>query len=325
VVDFPLTYVQRSGRPELIGFYTGIGAIGGGLAVLTQGNPSDQSAPLTGTIFGAGVLAGGVGLGVLSSTTRLVPSYIPDNLALFRIGAMWIGDLEGATLAMALSQSWTPTFLGGLGGLTAGAFAGWWLDKKSPNYGRVALIQSAALLGAAAGTLAMPAVGWYPDDPHGDTAAQNNYRSQVKERLAWGMLAGLNTGLVAGLAMAYLPNQRSYGPTWQRVIMIDLAGLAGALLASAVEICTKTGKNGEKQYCANTTTSFDTRTARFALVGAGLGLVAGWLLTTNYDKANESNPSRPALSFLPLPGAVPVQSKTGAAELLPGLMSQGRF
>jgi hypothetical protein len=334
-VDFPLTYVQRSGRPELIGFWTGIGAVGGGLAVLTQGNPQKQSASLGSTIFGAGVLAGGIGLGVLSSTTSLVPSYIRDNLALFRIGAMWIGDVEGATLAMGLSQSWTPTFLGGIGGLGVGAVAGWWLDDKAPNYGRVSLIQSSALLGAVAGAVAVSATGRYPVAP--DTVHRNRYptdeeqaqydrednryRIQVKERLAWGMLAGLNVGLVAGLGMAYLPDQRQYGPSWQRVLMVDLAGIAGAVMASAVELCSRQTDS----YCANNAASLSSRTARFALVGAGLGLFTGWLLTMNYDQNNELRPSRPTLGFLPLPGAVPVQSLTGTAQLLPGFMSQGRF
>jgi hypothetical protein len=269
------------------------------------------------------VLAGGLAFGVLSSTTRLVPGYIRDNLALFRIGAMWIGDLEGATLAMALSQSWTPTFLGGLGGLAAGHVAGWWLDDKAPYYGRVALIQSAAFLGAAAGAVAIPAAGWFPTAPEDatDNAAQNRYRTQAKERVAWGMFAGLNAGLVTGLAMAYLPDQSKYGPSWQRVLMVDMAGFAGAVFASAVELCS----GGSNKYCANSSAEFTERTARFALVGAGLGLVAGWLLTTNYDQAAESRPSGPALSFLPLPGAVPVQSQTGGAELLPGFLSQGRF
>jgi hypothetical protein len=323
-VDLPLAYVQRSGRPELIGFYTGIGAVGGGFAVLTQGNPTSQAAPLTVTVFGAGVLAGGLALGVLSSTTPLVPRYIRDNLALFRIGAMWIGDLEGSTLAMALSQSWTPTFLGGVGGLVAGHVAGWWLDDKAPNYGRVALIQSAALLGAVAGAIAIPAAGWFPDAPKAD-ADQNRYRIQAKERVGWGMLAGLNVGLVTGLAMAYLPDQRSYGPTWQRVLMVDMAGLAGAVFASAVEICSGKDQYGDQKYCANASAEFTERTARFALVGTGLGLVAGWLLTMNYDKGVETHPNRSTLSFLPLPSAVPVQSVTGTGELLPGLLSQGRF
>ena len=327
VVEFPLTYVQRSGRPELIGFWTGIGVVGGGLAVLAQGSPTNLQRPLSASLFGAGMIAGGLGLGVLSSTTSLVPNYIRDNLALFRIGAMWVGDVEGATLAMGLSHNWTATWWGGASGLIAGAFAGWWLDDLSPNYGRVGLIQSSALLGSVAGAIAVSAVGKYPATVNAPQAGEDptpydNYRNQIKQRMAWGMLAGLNVGLGAGLAMAYLPDQSKYGPSWQRVIMVDLAVLFGTIFATTIEWCSRRSDSG----CANSTdTQLDSRTARFALAGAGLGLVAGWLLTMNYDHVREARPELPPLSFIPLPGAVPVESMMGTAELLPGLLSQGRF
>jgi hypothetical protein len=333
-VEFHLAYVQRSGRPELIGFWTGIGAIGGGLAVLTQGNPTDLRLSLSVPLFGAGILAGGLAMGVLSSTTSLVPDYIRDNLALFRIGAMWIGDVEGATLAMGLTHLWTPTWAGGVAGLAAGAVAGWWLDDKAPNYGRVALIHSAALLGTLAGAISVSALGLYPsevkepaagiapDDP--SVVAFNNYRNQIRQRLAWGMLAGLNVGLGTGLAMAYLPDQRPYGPSWQRVIMVDLAGVTGVVFASAIELCTRTA-DGNRIHCANTEATLSRRTARFALVGAGVGLVTGWLLTWNYDRSSPARSERPLLSLIPMPGAVPVESAWGSAELVPGLLSQGRF
>lgn len=340
VVEFPLTYVQRSGRPELIGFWTGMGALGGGLAVLTQqGNPvaGNANATLSVSLLSAGILAGGLGLGVLSSTTPLVPNYIRDNLALFRIGTTWIGDLEGATLAMGLTHNWTATFLGGIAGLTGGAFTGWWLDDKAPNYGRVSVIQSAAVLGTIAGAIAVPALGWYPttgptapqyartkDDPGWNAydLAYGHFRNQQKQRLAWGMLAGLNVGLGVGLAMAYLPDQRVYGPSWQRAIMVDLAGVAGAVFATTIELCSR----GEK--CAtNNAAQLDNRTAQFALAGAGVGLLAGWLLTMNFDRASDTQTDRRPLSFLPLPmpGVVPVQSLTGTPELLPGLLSHGTF
>jgi hypothetical protein len=343
VVDFPLTYVQRSGRPELIGFWTGIGAVGGGLAVLTQGNPRNLKASLSVSLFGAGILAGGLSLGVLADTTPLVPNYIRDNLALFRIGSMWVGDVEGATLAMGLSHNWTATWLGGAAGLTAGAFAGWWLDDRSPNYGRVSLVQSSALIGTIAGAIAVSAIGQYPTavptrqaliswhpntgDPE-QIDAYNHYRNQIKQRMAWGMLAGLNVGLAAGLAMAYLPDQNVYGPSWQRVVMIDLAGFAGAVFATTIELCSRTstlGGENSRVHCADASATLNSRTARFSLVGAGLGLLAGWMLTMNYDRPRDTRPELPPLSFIPLPGAVPVESMTGTPELLPGLLSQGRF
>jgi hypothetical protein len=337
-VNFPLTYVQRSGRPELIGFWTGIGAVAGGLAVLTQGNPTDPGAALSKPLFSAGTLAGGLALGVLASTTPLVPDYIRDNLALFRIGAMWVGELEGATFAMGLTQDWTTTWLGGAAGLTAGAFTGWWLDDHSPNYGRVAIIQSSALLGTVAGAVAVTAMGLYPsfneNDPNLSKTdpkqiayndANNHYHNQIKQRVSWGMLAGLNVGLAAGAAMAYLPDQSVYGPSWQRVIMVDLAGLAGAIFATTIELCSRPDNNGARIHCANDETSLSSRSARFALVGAGLGLVGGWLLTMNYDQYREGQSERPLLSAIPMPGVVPVESPTGAPELLPGLLAHGRF
>jgi hypothetical protein len=341
VVEFPLTYVQRSGRPELIGFWTGMGAAGGGLAVLTQGSPTGLKASLSVSLFSAGMIAGGLGLGVLATTTPLVPDYIRDNLALFRIGSMWVGDVEGATLAMGLSHSWTATWLGGAAGLTAGAFAGWWLDDLSPNYGRVSLIQSSALLGAVGGAIAISAMGLYPASPTAlfrpnyiyakndgqDKAAQDsydNYRNKLKRRIAWGMLAGVNVGLAAGLAMAYLPDQSVYGPSWQRVMMVDMAGLFGVVFATTIEVCSRID-NGVHVHCADSNTTLNSRTARFALVGAGLGLIAGWLLTMNFDHDRAARSDRPLFSFIPLPGAVPVESTMGTPELLPGLLSQGRF
>ena len=255
---------------------------------------------------------------------------------------MWVGDLEGASLAMALTQRWTPTWLGGVAGLTAGAFAGWWLDDKSPNYGRVALIQSAALLGAVAGAISVSAVGAYPGYPalpntpkgsdpctynpaSADCTALNDYHSDVKQRLAWGLLAGLNVGLGVGLAMAYLPDQQKYGPSWQRVIMVDLAGLAGVIIAGGVEVCSRRTKDNQSIHCADSDAKLDRRTARFGLVGAGLGLFTGWLLTMDFDRETRRRPELPMISFIPLPGVVPVESTSGTAELLPGLMSQGRF
>ncbi len=337
-VELPLTYVQRSGRPELIGSWTALGAVAGGLAVLTQTQTRPDSAP-SGTIFGAGILAGGLTLGVLSSTTGLVPAYIRDNLALFRIGVMWTGGVEGASLAMGLSHEWTYTLLGSTGGVAAGAFTGWWLDDKAPYYGRVALVQSAALFGMAAGALMVPGTGSIripPPRSRGATSqgAINAYNDDTKERLALGVLAGLNVGLLAGLGMAYLPNQSHYGPTWQRVLMVDLAGLAGGLIASAVEYCTRKNSSGDYTHCAPGTSppalprkpASSTRRPPASL-WAGPPLAwsrAGCSLPTSTGLARRVSRRLPCRFC---PGLEWCRSVLPPAAMAwaPGLLSQGRF
>lgn len=324
VINLPLSYVQRSGRSELIGFWTGIGAAGVGLAVLTRGEPNTAlSVPL----FTAGVLAGGIGAAVLS--TALAPAYIRDNRALFRIGTMWIGDVEGLTLGMALTQSWNWAWLSGAVGLGGGALSGWWLDRHAPNYGRVAMIQSASLFGLFTGALMVPAIEALPSKgPLNERT--NDYTNKVRERVSWGMFAGLNLGLATGVALAYLPDQRQYGPSWQRVFLVDLAGVAGAFFSGVLEICTRKniGAVGEK-FCSAASSDpnlkLNDRTARFALVGTGVGLLAGWLLTFNYDKENRARDPEDRLPLLPLPSVVPVESASGGAALLPGVMARGRF
>ena len=305
-LDFPLVYVQRSGRPELIGFWMGIGAIGGGMAVTTRLNPTQ---PTNLFLVGAGALAGCIGAGVIS--TALVPSYIRDNLALFRIGAGWIGDLEGLSLGLALTQGKGGTWLGGVVGLGAGSLAGWWLEDRAPNYGRVAVIQSGAFLGAAAGLLAVPALGFGLEP--GSTI--------LADRIGWGLLAGMNVGLVTGLALAYLPDQRLYGPSWQRVILIDLAAVAGGFAGALVQMCvsgqTSTGFCGSAQ--------IGPKMARYALAGSAVGLATGLLLTWRYDKHSDNLAQGQPVHGVPLPGVLPVQATDGRWALVPGLVSQGRF
>ena len=305
-LDFPLVYVQRSGRPELIGFWMGIGAIGGGMAVTTRLNPTQPTNLFLG---GAGALAGCIGAGVIS--TALVPSYIRDNLALFRIGAGWIGDLEGLSLGLALTQGKGGTWLGGVVGLGAGSLAGWWLEDRAPNYGRVAVIQSGAFLGAAAGLLAVPALGFGLEP--GSTI--------LADRIGWGLLAGMNVGLVTGLALAYLPDQRLYGPSWQRVILIDLTAVAGGFIGALMQMCisgqTSTG------FCGND--QIGPKMARYALAGSAVGLAAGFFLTWRYDKYDNNLAQAQPTRGVPLPGVLPVQSTDGRWALVPGLVSQGQF
>jgi hypothetical protein len=314
-LDFPLAYVQRSGRPELIGFWIGIGAIGGGMAVTTRLAPN-QAGNLT--LIIAGALAGGIGAGVIS--TALVPGYIRDNLALFRIGAGWIGDVEGLSLGMALTQSISGAWLGGVVGLGAGSVAGWWLEDRAPNYGRVAVIQSGAFLGAIAGVLSIPALGFTLQSTTTTTTTNNTCTKTTTtrtNRIGWGMLAGMNAGLVTGLALAYLPDQRNYGPSWQRVVLIDLAAVAGGFIGALVQLCRSGG------FCGNV--EIGPKMARYALAGSAVGLAAGYLLTWKYDKRDQDLPRPRSVRGVPLPSALPVQTTDGRWALVPGLVSQGQF
>jgi PEGA domain. len=314
-VDFPLSYLQRSGRPELIGFWIGIGAIGGGMAVTTRLSPG-QAGNLT--LVGAGALAGGIGAGVISAA--LVPAYIRDNLALFRISGGWIGDVEGLSLGLALTQSVSGAWLGGVVGLSAGSVLGWWLDDRAPNYGRVAVIQSGAFLGAVAGVLAIPTVGFALKST--DSSNTTTIRT---DRVGWGMLAGMNLGLATGLALAYLPDQRSYGPSWQRVMLIDLAAVAGGFTGALLQMCVS--GQGNKGVCGDV--EIGPQMARYALAGSAVGLATGLFLTWNYDKHDDKNGDKLAQTHpargMPLPGALPVQTTDGRWALVPGLVSQGQF
>jgi hypothetical protein len=307
-LDFPLVYVQRSGRPELIGFWTGISAMGGALAVMTQ--PSLNGASRL-SLVGAGALAGGIGGAVIS--TALVPSYIRDNKAMFRIGGGWIGDLEGLSLGLALTQNLSGAWLGGVAGLSLGSVAGWWLDDYAPNYGRVTLIQSAAFLGALGGILAVPAMGFCLRCSDSDAVSG--------ERIGWGMFAGINVGLLTGLGFAYLPDQRVYGPSWQRIMLIDLATVAGGFVGALVQTCSAHGDN--ENGCGTLEVGPDM--ARYALAGSLVGLAAGWVLTMRYDKSSDDAAERNPAGALPMPGPMPVRTSDGRWEMIPGLVSQGRF
>jgi hypothetical protein len=321
-VDFPLSYLQRSGRPELIGFWIGIGAISGGMAVTTRLDPGQ---PGNLTLIAAGALAGAIGAGVISAA--LVPAYIQDNRALFRIGGGWIGDVEGLALGLALTQSVSGAWLGGVVGLSAGSVAGWWLDDHAPNYGRVAMIQSGAFLGALAGVLAIPAMGFALESVTTTTTTTGTATTETKTtripRVGWGMLAGINAGLATGLALAYLPDQRSYGPSWQRVMLIDLAAIGGGVTGALLQMCVS--GQGNKGVCGNV--EIGPQMARYALAGSAIGLATGLFLTWNYDKHDDKRDenfaqARPAV---PMPGALPVQTTDGRWSLVPGLVSQGQF
>jgi hypothetical protein len=266
----------------------------------------------TGSLVAAGGLVGGAAGFVLA--TAYAPDYIRDNVALFRIGAMSIGALEGAAIgAAAFPNKFTAAWTGGLLGLGAGAVAGVLLDDHAPNYGRVTVIESAAAMGALSGALVFTAVR----PQYADKDKRDDYKRRYQPLF---VLGGLNVGLGAGLALAYLPDQRARGPSWKRVALIDLATAAGAF-AGAVATTINNCLANDPDDCGFAS---DQRTARFALAGGALGLAAGWVLTRNLDRNSTAPADHHEVGLLPLPAAIPVQGRDGPT-VVPGLAAQGRF
>jgi hypothetical protein len=140
------------------------------------------------------------------------------------------------------------------------------------------------------------------------------------DRVGWAMLAGINVGLLAGLGLAYLPDQRVYGPSWQRIMLIDLATVAGGFVGALVQVCSS--NNGQKG-CGGLVVGPEL--ARYAMAGSLVGLAVGWGLTLRYDKHSGNPADRKPSGTIPLPGPMPVQTSDGRWEMVPGLVSQGTF
>jgi hypothetical protein len=303
---FRLDYVQRSGRPELVVASGAIvGVIGATAVSAVLGLSYDEGDGLEdGTLAAGGALSGAV-LGSLAANAFL-PSYIADNRALFVIGGMWIGTANGLGLTLAFDDQdrRRPAFIGSVVGLGVGTTVTALLSKKAPTYGRVSLVQSAALGGALAGGLLQAA--WTGESPD-----VSNFVP---------VLLGLNVGLAAGLAAAYLPDQSRYGPTWKRIMLIDAAALAGAVtgaLAGSVSNCVGTGETRNCQFEV-------APSAIFALGGAALGILAGILLTRNVDTEERVVPPRAPAGFSLAPAIFPRdRADTGGAK--PGLAAVGIF
>jgi len=344
-----LRYFQRSGRPELVvassimGALVGAGAVAAGLGTELD----EKNVPAISFTFG-GAVTGAIAGALISNT--LVPSYIPDNRGLFVIGGMWIGAAEGAFAGIVQRQATTKAsvdprpeygelglyvhpdlgsqlrgaLIGSIPGLLLGTTAAALFRDHAPTYGRVSLIQSAAVGGAIVGSLGALAFRWNPFkfkevyDPDrtcatmhaaGDACLRDT-RSVLN--LALPALIGLNVGLAAGLLGAYLPDQSVYGPSWQRIMLIDLAAGAGAL-AGGIFACVADTKcvhdDGDEARA---------HAAEVALVTGGLGLVAGLFLTRGPTPASATTNSVPA----PKP-TEPAETPPPTLGLFPGRDAKG--
>jgi hypothetical protein len=244
-------------------------------------------------------------------------------------------------------------FVGSLPGLAIGLTTGVLTADRAPTYGRATLIQSAALGGFLTGALVQLTVQWQPygegwqrsvrpptgvqdikdndgtigPGPDGRTACMNMFNKNDPSAsppcafnatsvldLMPGALIGLNVGLAAGLLGAYLPDQSKYGPSWKRVLLIDLATGAG-MVAGGVAGCV-----GNTEDCLTHNPSATARaiSAGSALAGGALGFVGGWILTRHID--DDGTPPGTIASTLHL---LPMPTPGGGS--LPGLAAMAAF
>ena len=341
---FNLTYTQRSGRPELVVASAFMGAfLGAGVVAAAIGSDIDTPGVATVLLTGGGGVAGAIAGALIA--TPIVPRYIPDNRALFILGTMWMGLAEGAATGIiwqqvitykrprldpcpgpgpcrgAIGDELRAGFIGTVPGLALGLTTGALMSSHAPRYGRVALIQSAALGGALTGALVQLAAEWKPygngweytvrppidgkDALNGVAHGRDcEYTGADSQNCAFfgrsildlmpGALIGLNVGLASGLLGAYLSDQSRYGPSWKRVLLVDLAAGAGAL-AGGVAGCVNNYTG-----CLNNKMPDDRArsvAALWALGGGALGAVGGLLLTRHYDDDPPPPSSKPKVAL----------------------------
>ncbi len=237
-------------------------------------------------------------------------------------------------------------FIGSIPGLALGLTTGALTSAHAPSYGRVALIQSAAMGGAIMGGLAQLGARWHPygsgweyslhvgppqtGPPVPPSAACRMDPTPANSSgyvcpdtsvldLMPGALIGLNVGLAAGLLGAYLPDQSPY-ISWKRIVLIDVAAAAGAV-AGGVGGCVADVKG-----CLTKTPVDDearSRAALSAIGGAAIGLVGGFFLTRHLDDDRNASslPEKPKVTFSTT--VVPIRTADGGTT--PAIGAFGTF
>jgi hypothetical protein len=373
---FQLRYRQRSGRSELIAASGVLGAFIGAAAVAAAIGRDLSNQSVSSVLLSTGGGISGAALGVLLATP-LVPEYIPDNRALFIIGGMWIGAVEGFGASVVgyqiathyggpgtppctpdpcrpeLGDQLRAGFVGSLAGLGLGLTASALSSKHAPTYGRGWLIQSAAAGGAISGALFQTAIKWKPyglgwqnsvqahdapdyGHPCVDTYAVSTtstatpppdvyncaYHTTSTLDLAPGTLIGLNVGLAAGLLGAYLPDQSHYGPTWQRVLFVDLAAAAGAV-AGGVFGCVFNVSGCLRP--VDVQPEARAIQAWAALAGAGVGAIAGVLGTRHFEDEMPDGRTTSAYASTPPPMVTVAPMRDANGGVVPSVAAMGSF
>jgi PEGA domain-containing protein len=233
----------KNGKPELLIASTTFGLIEGGL--LGAGLTDSN-----GTIAAASAVGGALGF---AAPYFLLPDDVPVGQTSLAIGFRVWGAAEGLGLANTIYQNHAlddhpeVTSLLTVGGsLGVGITATLIARRFEVAAGDAAMFNSGAMWGTAAGVLAWVAFG--EDDRMGGPMS----------------LAGLNLGMITGAVLG-----AQYDFSRGHVALIDLSGFAGLVTGTSLAGLLRPGDVEG--------------TARFCLGGMAVGLIAGALLTRNFD------------------------------------------
>lgn len=253
----------------------------------------------------AGASLGGVGLSAGSknplilgagsfgaAAAAVAGSYfgIPDDYPLGSSSFIITSGLIGGGEALLITQLFSgddqlTSQLTGLGGIAGAGAAALTADRFDFSPGDAALINTGALWGTVMGALF--------------AASYDDGTSEGRRIGAGLMLTGLNVGVAGGVLLG-----RNYEISRRHAALIDLAGVAGAASAAAIQGVIDSGKTDVPRE----------RQANFAVVGVVIGLGLGTYLTRNMDA-----PKIPRLK----PSVMPIKGSTGKTTL--GFGFEGTF
>jgi hypothetical protein len=235
----------KSGRWELLSAMTVFGAASG--AGLGSTVFSQDSA-------GASLITVGAGAVAFAGGYFGVSEHIPVGHTSWIIGGSAWGSAEGALIANLFTENTSIVGSVAFAGLISGALASsLTLKQFDPSAGDAAFINSGGLWGGVGGLML-----WALFRQDGETGSQH-FPAFV--------LAGMNTGLLAGATLAY-----RYEYSRGHLALIDVGGLAGAVTGVVLASPFQDSSFGN-----------DDTPLHFAFGGMILGLVTGAILTRDMD------------------------------------------